>query len=315
VDAFGRFPLQRPDTGSEAQPLRMQMFLVAQDSNGVSALQSDARSVAYSQGNLVYLHAAGSIAVSDLREGFAFAIISPETALDLAFVRYSFIEALAQILIGGRGYVAIHAACVVKNGVSLMLCAPSGTGKSTLALACLQHGYQVLAEDVVQAHIMPDAVRLWGIPWRFRLLPDATRFFPQLGDRHPQLQANGEWKIEVDLESFFPGSTLTNAPAGLVVFLERDEQHPPCLHRLSLAEALCQFEAVWSWDLPWPSYYEEQLRRVLAQGAYRLCMRGVPEETVGLLDELVTEARMDPNFAEDHTGLQQVGPEPVAGVS
>jgi hypothetical protein len=170
-----------------------------------------------------------------------------------------------------------------------MLCAPSGTGKSTLALACLQHGYQVLAEDVVQAHVTPDAVRLWGIPWKFRLLPDAARFFPQLGDHHPRLQANGEWKIEVELETFYPGSTLTNAPAGLVLFLERDEQRPPCLQHVSLAEALCQFEVVWSWDMPWPPYFEQQLQRLLTQGVYRLRMRGVLEETIALLDKLVAE--------------------------
>jgi hypothetical protein len=158
-----------------------------------------------------------------------------------------------------------------------------------LALACTLHGYQVLTEDVVQVHLTPDMVHLWGIPWKFRLLPDAARFFPQLEKQQPRLQANGEWKIDVELERFKPGSTLTNAPPGPVVFLERDEQQPPCLHRLSPDEALRRFEVVWTWDMPWPAYYEKQLLSLLSQGVYRLRMRGRPEETVAILDRLVAE--------------------------
>lgn len=296
AETFGRFPLQRPD----APPLRIQMFVLPQEdktnTNGSPSRPDQGQTyqgfAAYSQEHLVHLRIGENMSVSDVQSGYAFATISAETAQNLSFVRYVFIEGLPQILLGGRDYVAIHAACVVKNGVSLMLCAPSGTGKSTLALACSQHGYQVLTEDAVQIHIPPepDAVRLWGIPWKFRLLPDAARFFPQLENQHPRLQANGKWKIEVELETFHPGSTLTNAPPGLVIFLERDEQNPPCLQRLSLAEALRQFEAVWTWDMPTPPYYEQQLLRLLSQGVYQLRMRGVPEETVAILDELVAEA-------------------------
>ncbi|MEZ4646066.1 MAG: hypothetical protein R3E31_25660 [Chloroflexota bacterium] len=121
-------------------------------------------------------------------------MLDPVLAQDVSFVRHTFIESMPQILLGGRGYVAVHAACVVKNGVSLMLCAPAGTGKSTLAFTCLRHGYQILAEDVVQVQATPP-MQLWGLPWKFHLLPDAVRFSRswRSAKRTCKPTANGSW--------------------------------------------------------------------------------------------------------------------------
>lgn len=281
VDTFGRFPAPALDR----EPLVVQVLV--RDGEGAVPAVPHPKLVVQNQRHLVYLSVGGSTAVADLQTGFAYAILDPSLAEDISFVRYAFIEALPQILLGGRDYVAVHAACVVKNGVSLMLCAPAGTGKSTLAFACLQHGYQILAEDVVQVRLADDAVQLWGIPWKFHLLPDALRFFPDLGEQRPLLQTNGEWKIEIDLDALYPGSTVTCAPAGQVIFLQRDHAAQPSLERLPLATARERFEVIWSWDVPWPCCYEQQLSSLLAQGAYRLRMNGLLDEAVRLLDTLL----------------------------
>lgn len=282
VDTFGRFPA--PPKNKE--PLVVQIF-VRSGNQPETASAPRPRLVVHNQRHLVYLSVgAANTAVADLHTGFAFAMLDPALASDVPFVRYAFIEALPQVLLGGRGYVPIHAACVVKNGVSLMLCAPAGTGKSTLALACLRHGYQILAEDVVQVHV-PPPLQLWGIPWKFHLLPDAMRFFPELTHQQPHLQTNGEWKLELDLDKLYPGSTITQASVGRIIFLERDPARPLCLEPLSLEAARAQFEPIWSWDLPWPPMFEQQLGQLLGQGVYRLHMNGSPDEAIGLLNNLV----------------------------
>ncbi|MCA9973269.1 MAG: hypothetical protein KC425_23785, partial [Anaerolineales bacterium] len=277
---FGRYAV--PAGGA---PLRVQVLVRP----GAAAPRSGPHPpvVVHNQGHLVTMQfGVENTAVADLHAGFAFAVLSPTMAQDTAFVRYAFIEALPQILLGGRDYVAIHAACVVKNGVSLLLCAPAGTGKSTLAFASLRAGFRVLAEDIVQAHLTPNGVRLWGIPWLFHLLPDSLRFFPELNGDLPRLQTNGEWKIEIDLDAWQPGSTMTNAAAGPVVFLERDETRPARLARLPADEARRRFEAIWSWQLPWKAHYEAQLQRMLANGTFVLRMDGRVAAAVGLLEEV-----------------------------
>lgn len=286
TDTFARFP----DPETRENPLVVQV-MVRKEKNGEtsSAPGTHPRLIVHSQRHLVSVTVGGENAgVADLYGGFAFAVLSPQMAQDLTFVRYTFIEALPQILLGGRRYVAVHAACVVKDGVSLLLCAPAGTGKSTLAFACLRRGYQILAEDVVQILLADDGrMRLWGLPWKFHLLPDAVNFFPELGRTYPQIQSNGETKIEVDLTASYPGSTIAQACSGTVVFLQRNEQLPACLSALPTAEARSRFEVIWPWDLPWPSEYDAPLSELLASGAYQLCMGGDLDEAVSLLDELV----------------------------
>ncbi|MCA9977894.1 MAG: hypothetical protein KC413_19170, partial [Anaerolineales bacterium] len=148
------------------------------------------------------------------------------------------------------------------------------------------HGYQILAEDVVQVRATTP-MQLWGLPWKFHLLPDAVRFFPELAQREAYLQTNGEWKLELELDVLYPGRAVTQAAAGRVIFLERNHDLPACLELLSAEEARARFEVIWSWDLPWPEAYEQQLETLLAQGVYRLRMDGSPDDAVALLDELV----------------------------
>jgi hypothetical protein len=209
-------------------------------------------------------------------------------AADRAFVRYTFIEAAVQAMLGlARDFVAIHAACVVKNGVSILISGPSGAGKSTLAYACLKAGYQLLTEDVVQAKICETKVDLWGIPWKLHLLPDNQRFFPELVGLETHRQVNGEWKIEIDVEARFPGRALPHAGAGPIVFLERSpESSAADQRRLSLSEARGRFEAIWSWEIGWKETFDRQLNRLLEQGAYLLQAGDTPDETLRELDEI-----------------------------
>ena len=44
----------------------------------------------------------------------------------------------------------IHASCVAKDGNAIMFVGPSGSGKSTHCWKLLQHGYKLIADDVVQ---------------------------------------------------------------------------------------------------------------------------------------------------------------------
>ena len=135
------------------------------------------------------------------------------------------------MLTGGRGYVPIHASCVVREGRGIILQAPAGTGKSTLALACATRGWGLLAEDVVFARPVDGAggdaeLEVWGVPWTQRLLADAPRFFPELAATSARLQANGEHKLEVDLDLHAPGRATPRALAGPVALLARDTGRP-----------------------------------------------------------------------------------------
>jgi hypothetical protein len=70
-----------------------------------------------------------------------------------------------------RGDLALHAAAIEINGNALMLVAPGGSGKTTLAAAFAQAGYRVLSEDVTCITIDGQPAIVPG-PAMLRLRPD-----------------------------------------------------------------------------------------------------------------------------------------------
>jgi hypothetical protein len=58
------------------------------------------------------------------------------------------------------GFAAVHAAAVGRGGDAVLLPAPAGAGKSTLAAGCVQAGWELVADDTVVLCAGPDEVPL-----------------------------------------------------------------------------------------------------------------------------------------------------------
>jgi hypothetical protein len=167
----------------------------------------------------------------------------------------------------------------------------NGAGKSTLAYACARRGYQVLAEDIVYAKIRPEGSRLWGMPWKIHLLPDAQQFFPELADQEARVQINGEMKLEIDLEALWPGSTVISAEPGLAILVKRDTHGPTRIEPVSLDRALQEAEVLWSWATGWSDEHERGIQGLFEGGAYYLHVNDAPDKVVDALDHLVNAVR------------------------
>jgi hypothetical protein len=289
-DAFGRFPRR---SGEGPLPLVLRCFV----HDGEPELERQyaverPRPIYRTQGHLFYISAgAGNTLVADMTQGYAFGFLTPQIAGDLAFVRYVFLQGMGFAMLStARQCIGVHAACVVKAEMSLILQGSSGAGKSTTAFACARRGYQVLSEDGLLIKVRPGGVRLWGAPWKLHLLPESKRFFPELEKERPRLQLNGEWKLELDLDALMPGSTTIDAPSGLVLFLERGGAAGATrIEPVPLSEALDEFHLVWPWSIGWTERMEQGLSDLLEGKTYRLRVNGSPDQVVDLLDELVRE--------------------------
>jgi hypothetical protein len=257
---------------------------------------------------LISLGPAGE-AVVDVASGYAMGTVSTAIAAKPGLLRYAFIEAMAQaMLTGGCGYVPIHASCIVRDGVGIILQGPAGAGKSTLALACARRGWGLLAEDVVFARPVAGAaaadggddrgsIELWGIPWTQRLLPDAPRFFPELLDAKVRLQANGEHKLEVDLDELSPGAAIPRAAAGPVALLARDSGGPTRAEWLSARDAPAEIEVLWPWEGGWTDAHDRTAARLLDGGVLRLHLNGTPDEAVDALEAALAAGLAAPEAA------------------
>ncbi len=152
---------------------------------------------------------------------FGYCFVSEKTARDHAWFRYYFLETMVYMLLAQRYIVPVHAACVAREGLGVLLCGSSGAGKSTLAFACARAAWTFVGDD--STWLMPgmeDRTAI-GRPHMARFREDAARHFPELEGYIARPHPNGKLTIEVPLSAFPHIQTASRCQVGCVVLLNR----------------------------------------------------------------------------------------------
>jgi hypothetical protein len=161
---------------------------------------------------------AGSTAESDPVNRVATIRASRALVADRERFRTELLEAVVLALLSCYDRHPVHAAAVAHRGHALLLAAPSGTGKSTLAYACHAAGLDLLGDDHVRVQLAP-SLRIWGWPGRVRLLAETAA---RIGVAHPAVRvANGTPKVVVDARDGVTAGRLV-ANEATVCLLTRD---------------------------------------------------------------------------------------------
>lgn len=247
-----------------------------------------------SQGHLCYVaFGAANVAVLDLHQGQAMGFVGAELLDDMAalqvhfleFLWYSFLQRYRPPGDAKSGFVGIHAACVRRPGeAGLLLRARSGGGKSVLAYACLQRGYQLVAEDVTWLQLERGVLTwLWGAPWLLHLRPDVVALFPELAEVAPVRRPTGVVKLALSLRQRFPTALAVSAPPGALCFLQRHDGRSAALEPVAdAAQAAALFAATEGEELDVP-HYATGVQELLRRPAYILHAGRDLDATVQLL--------------------------------
>ena len=190
------------------------------------------------QRNLVSIVADSSnSAVCDLKSGFSYCWVTPDTAADREYFRYFFLEALTFTALSGRYTIPLHAACVELRGKGVLLCGESGAGKSSLAYACARLGWTFICDDGTNLIRKQGPTLVVGDCHHLRLRADASRLFPELAGLLARRRPNGKMTIEIrtaDLPFF---RVAAESQIDTLLFLNRSEHGPVGFARVERGKA------------------------------------------------------------------------------
>jgi hypothetical protein len=161
-----------------------------------------------------------------------------------------------------KGFLGVHAACIVIDRRAVLLRGPHQAGKSVLAYAAATRGFRVVAGSTVW--IAPDGMAWWGIPRWIYLRSSARALFPDM-PAGPEVLAGGERKIEVDVAQAAGG-----VAAGMVVLLERNPAAPLRLEAISKPDALRLWDSGSAGNETSSLNYRARIARLLDGPVYRL---------------------------------------------
>jgi hypothetical protein len=139
------------------------------------------------------------------------------------YFRYNFLEKAVYLLLGSSVVTDLHAACVSKYGIGILLCGDSGAGKSTLSYACARAGWTYTSDDT--SYLIngsnSDLPHIIGHSHRVRFRPAAKTLFPELKDHDVTPRLEGKPSIEIPT-SELPGIlTTSEAEVHSIVYLNR----------------------------------------------------------------------------------------------
>jgi len=163
-----------------------------------------------------------NFACCDLATGFGVAHLIEAAVRDQSYFRYNFLEAMVYTLLDALHVVAIHAACLVKEGRGFLFVGDSGAGKSSLAYACARRGWTYVSDDcsaIIRRRTGRVAV---GNPRSFRFRPAVSTLFPEVEGRISF--RNGKRTIEIETGHLPFINTAAECTISHVVFLNRSVQ-------------------------------------------------------------------------------------------
>ncbi len=181
-------------------------------------------------------------------------------------------------------FTPLHAACVVKDGVGVVLCGDSGAGKSTLAYACARQGWTLVSDDSL--HALPGhGTTIASFSSTVHLREPVRGLFPELRSEQMGVAPNGKQAITI-LPQQRGFHTSRTASVERAIFLSRRPGPPRLTPYNHEAAAQYFFKYLWQPDL---AGHQRRLREMVNSTGALLFEFEHIEQAVDALEHLLKE--------------------------
>jgi hypothetical protein len=195
-------------------------------------------------------------ALIDPRHGVAVVLLNAsEIPPPLIFSNQVFYQTL-EVLLNARGVFPVHAAGVALGRRAALFPAPSGYGKTTLALTLVRAGYRYLGDDKPWIVRRAGRPAVLAFPEPINGYVDELRQFRHIPARaHPDFPPGFPLKTSFRVDAFWPGCVLPSAVPKALLFPEAppgDPGAPVLIEPMPRVEGLRRLiELNWPMRRPW----------------------------------------------------------------
>lgn len=220
--------------------------------------------------------------LADLRSRRVIGRFSTAMASDTGYWKTTIFPMLLSIVAGSVGLVELHASCVAKNGLGLILAGPSHSGKSTLTMALHAAGFALLSDDRTFCSVRNGRLSAWGLPRPLKLRREAASWFDEFRDREPTDVQNGERVFHFEPKQ----RDAFQCEPRLLVFLQRTEERSFSMIPMKRSSARTRIESDLLAEAPEAVRRQsETLERLLPLPCCTLRYGGRPQEIAERLAE------------------------------
>jgi hypothetical protein len=159
----------------------------------------------------------------------------PYRPLSPEFIQETYHHCVLPLMLPAMGTEVLHASAVVGTSGVAAFCGPSGTGKSTIAVALARRGFAIWADDAVAVDSAEPEPRVVPLPFTVRLSSESARFLKVTDEQGASAAARLIHAQPAPLAVLCMLRRTPDATATVVV--ERLEAAPAC--REALSHAYC----------------------------------------------------------------------------